>query len=90
MQIVIVIVAAIASAVWGTRIAHYKNRNELGWGVLCFLLPIIGVIIIQGMSTLEAKPKFAQEGQPWRCPSCGAENPESEPRCHHCETIKQR
>lgn len=90
MQIIIVLAVAIASALWGARIAHYKNRNALGWGVLCFALPIIGVIMVQRLVPLEAKPKPAEEDQAWRCPACGAKNPASEPRCHHCETIKQR
>jgi hypothetical protein len=93
MQIFIVVAVAIASALWGARVAQSKNRSPLGWGLLCFLLPIIGVIIVQRIPPLEAKPKPGRNGgapKTWRCRSCGAENPESEPRCHFCETIKHR
>lgn len=37
----------------GAAIASSKKRNVFGWAILCAILPLIGIIILVFMPTLE-------------------------------------
>lgn len=41
--------------VLGAIIASGKNRNALGWGLLCFLLPLIGLLILIFQKSLPSR-----------------------------------
>lgn len=40
------LVIPLIFGVLGAAIAASKNRNPIGWGLLCFLLPLLGLIIL--------------------------------------------
>jgi len=41
--------------VLGAAIASGKNRNALGWGLLCFLLPLLGLLILVFQRSLPSR-----------------------------------
>ncbi len=49
----VIIVVIIVFGILGAAIASGKNRNALGWGLLCALFPLIGLIVLLFMSKLE-------------------------------------
>jgi hypothetical protein len=48
------LIIGLAGALIAAVVASNKNRNPLGYGVLGFLFPLIGVVIICCMSPLPA------------------------------------
>lgn len=39
---------SIIGAIWSANIASRKNLNPLGYALLGFLLPLIGVLVVYG------------------------------------------
>lgn len=57
----IFITMMVLGGIFGLVLGSAKNRSALGWGVLCFLLPIF-VILLMAMPALPPKvPKTAEE-----------------------------
>ena len=40
------LIVPLVLGVLGAAMASGKNRNALGWGLLCFLLPVLGLLIL--------------------------------------------
>lgn len=56
MPIEILLFISVAGLVLSAMIAGFKNRNALGWGIVGFFFPLIGVIIA---IALEPRPDRA-------------------------------
>ncbi len=62
----------------GGIIASRKGRNPLIWGVLCFILPLL--ILVIGIA-----PSLLKSGKTKQCPYCGKTLKGSDSECRFCE-----
>lgn len=47
----IVLLVAVVSALIGGSMASNRNKNPIVWGLICFLFPLIGLIILAASGT---------------------------------------
>lgn len=62
----------------GGIIASKKGRNPLLWGLLCFIFPLL--ILVIGIA-----PALLKSGKTKQCPYCGKALKASDAECRHCE-----
>lgn len=60
MGIVIWLLVAGAAAWVGATVASRNNRNAAAWGIICFLFPLIGLIIVFAIGEAPKPPELAQ------------------------------
>ena len=64
-------------AILGSIIASKKGRNPLLWGLVCFIFPLL--ILVIGIL-----PPLRKTGKTKQCPYCGKVIQESDTECRYC------
>jgi hypothetical protein len=86
MELVAALVLWIGLALAGGAIASSKGRSGFFYFVLSLLLPLIGIILVIGLSDRRrAVPARQGDGRPRRpCPECAELVLASARKCPHC------
>ena len=72
-----IIVFEVLVGILGSIIASKKGRNPLLWGLLCFIFPLL--ILVIGIA-----PPLVKSGKTKQCPYCRKVLQESDTECRYC------
>lgn len=61
----VLILISLVSAVIGAMMAGNRNRNPLTWAIICFLIPLIGIVILAAIETTEGPGLKADDRKRW-------------------------
>lgn len=68
----------LIAGIAGGFIAAKKGRSILFWFLLCFILPLLTIVIL-------ILPSLKTKAAGRRCPNCSHPLSEREDRCNHCD-----
>jgi predicted amidophosphoribosyltransferase len=71
------LILSIVTGVAGALIAERKGRNTALWGALCFLFPILVLLVL-------VLPSTVSRGRTKKCPYCAEIIKEEAQVCKHC------
>ena len=71
------LIIAVIAGIAGGIIARSKGYNQLLWGVLCTVIPLLVLVIL-------IMPAKLFEGEIKRCPHCAAVVKDGDTICSHC------
>lgn len=77
----LILIIALIFGVVGAVIASGRGRNAFGWFILCFLFPLIGLILLLLLPPLEGVLK---ESERKACPKCAEYVRKEALVCKHC------
>ena len=71
------VVLQVLVGILGSIIASKKGRNPFLWGLVCFIFPLL--ILVIGIA-----PAMVKTGKTRQCPYCSKVLPESATECRYC------
>lgn len=71
------LIVAVAAGIAGGFIARSKGYNQLGWSLMCLIIPLLVVVIL-------LMPARVYNGKIRTCPNCKAIVREGDHTCKEC------